>query len=258
MELVDSHCHIDFEPLIDRLPQILERARRNHVAYLLCVSVNLEDFPEVLGLANTHPQIFASVGVHPNERQGRDPEISELVELARDPRVVGVGETGLDYFRSEAQSGWQRDRFRNHIDAARQARKPLIIHTRDAAADTLAELRGNRAADVGGVMHCFADDWPVAQKALDLGFYISFSGIVTFNSAHAIQDVARRAPIDRILVETDCPYLAPVPHRGHTNEPAFVLHTAECVARLRGMALEELAAATTDNFFRLFSFAARM
>jgi len=252
MQLVDSHCHINFEPLGDKLPEILSNAARNRVAYMLCVSVNLEDFPEVLGLAKAHKFIYASVGVHPNSREGREPDSAELVALADDPKVIAIGETGLDYFRSTGDLDWQRQRFRTHIRAAQETGKPLIIHTRDAADDTMQILRDEKAQQVGGVMHCFAEDWRIAQQALDIGFYISFSGIVTFKNALAVQEVAQKAPLDRILVETDCPYLAPVPYRGKTNEPAFVRHTAEFVATLRGMELDALADATTTNFFRLF------
>jgi TatD DNase family protein len=224
---------------------------------MLCVSVNMEDFPDVLEIARNNRQIFASVGVHPNETRGREPDMEELVTLAADPDIVAIGETGLDYFRSQGDLDWQRERFRCHIETARVAAKPLIIHTREAADDTMAMLQSSGARESGGVMHCFAEDWRIAQQALDIGFYISFSGIVTFKSARDVQEVARRAPLDRILVETDSPYLAPVPHRGKTNEPAFVRHTAEFVAALRGMDAEELAAATTENFFELFRGAQR-
>lgn len=253
MPLVDSHCHIDFDPLYPRIDDVLANAGENDVSHLLCVSVNLEDFPRILALAEQHDHIYASVGVHPNEREGRDPEIDELVDLARHPRVVAIGETGLDYFRSEGDLDWQRDRFRRHIQAARKSGKPLIIHSRSAPQDTIRLMREENAGEAGGVMHCFAEDWAMAEQALEIGFYISFSGIVTFKNAAAVQEVARRAPLDRILVETDSPYLAPVPYRGKTNEPAYVKHTAECVAALRGIPYEEVAAATTENFFRLFS-----
>lgn len=256
MYLVDSHCHIDFDPLYPRVDDVLANARDNGVGYLLCVSVNLEDFPRVRSLAEEHDHIFASVGVHPNEREGREPGVDELVELADHPRVVAIGETGLDYFRSQGELDWQRDRFRRHIHAARQARKPLIIHSREAPEDTIRLMTEEAAGDAGGVMHCFAEDWRMAEQALALGFYISFSGIVTFKNARDIQEVARRTPLDRILVETDSPYLAPVPYRGKTNEPAYVRHTAEHVAELRGITYEEVAEATSANFFRLFAHAA--
>ena len=224
---------------------------------MLCVSVNMEEFPEVLDLAREHSNIFASVGVHPNETSGREPDAKEICDLASDPDIVAIGETGLDYFRSDGDLEWQRDRFRRHIDAAKRTGKPLIIHTRDAADDTIRIMRDEDAAQAGGVMHCFAQDWAVARQALDIGFYISFSGIVTFKNALAIKEVARKTPIDRVLVETDCPYLAPVPYRGKTNEPAYVKHTAEHVAELRGVELDTLAEATTSNFFKLFPAARR-
>lgn len=253
MPLVDSHCHIDFDPLYPRIDQVLANARDNDVSHLLCVSVNLEDFPRVLALAEQHEHIFASVGVHPNEQEGRDPSVEELVKLASHPRVVAIGETGLDYFRSHGDLDWQRDRFRRHIRAARQCGKPLIIHSRDAREDTIDVMAEEDAAQAGGVMHCFAEDWAMAERALALGFYISFSGIVTFKNAKPVQEVAQKAPLDRILVETDSPYLAPVPYRGKTNEPAYVRHTAEYLAQLRGISFEALAAATSENFFRLFA-----
>jgi len=253
MPLVDSHCHIDFDPLYPRIDQVLANARDNDVSHLLCVSVNLEDFPRVLALAEQHEHIFASVGVHPNEQEGRDPSVEELVKLASHPRVVAIGETGLDYFRSHGDLDWQRDRFRRHIRAARQCGKPLIIHSRDAREDTIDVMAEEDAAQAGGVMHCFAEDWAMAERALALGFYISFSGIVTFKNARPVQEVAQKAPLDRILVETDSPYLAPVPYRGKTNEPAYVRHTAEYLAQLRGISFDALADATSENFFRLFA-----
>lgn len=257
MPLVDSHCHIDFDPLLPRIDEVLANARDNDVGHLLCVSVNLEDFPRILSLAEQHDRIFASVGVHPNEQEGRDPNVDELVGLSEHPRVVAIGETGLDYFRSQGDLDWQRDRFRSHIRAARRCDKPLIIHSRNAPQDTIRFMTEENAGQAGGVMHCFTEDWNMAEQALDLGFYISFSGIVTFKNAKPIQEVARKAPLDRILVETDSPYLAPVPYRGKTNEPAYVKHTAEYVAELRGIAYEAVAEATTENFFRLFRHAAR-
>ena len=251
--LVDSHCHINFDPLAAQVADVLKNAAQQGVGHMLCVAVNLEAFPEVRALAHAHANVFASVGVHPNERDGRDPSVEELLVLAQDPRVVAIGETGLDYYRSEGDLTWQQERFRRHIAAAKASGRPLIIHTREAAADTLAILRAEGAQDIGGVMHCFSEDWAAAQAALDLNFYISFSGIVTFKSAAALREVARRVPADRLLVETDAPYLAPVPHRGKTNEPAYVRHVAQCLAELRGVSLDELAAQTTDNFFKLFN-----
>ena len=250
--LTDSHCHLNFELLQNNFPQVLQNARDNGVGHMLCVSVTLEKFPEVLALAHAHQNIFASVGVHPDEQQGRDPSVDELVQLAQDPRVVAIGETGLDYFRIKGDMTWQQERFRRHIRAARLSGKPLIVHTREAAADTIRIMREEGANEVGGVMHCFTESVETAEAALALGFYISFSGIVTFRNAEALRTVARMVPADRMLVETDAPYLAPMPHRGKTNEPAFVLHVAEQLASLRGISLDELAATTTENFFSLF------
>ncbi len=252
MQLVDSHCHINFSPLGEQLPQVLQNAKNNSVEYMLCVSVNLEDFPQVHALAGNFPHIFASVGVHPNERDGQDPAVEELVRLASDSQVIAIGETGLDYYRSEGDLSWQRERFRRHIRAAKECAKPLIIHMRDAAHDTLQILRDERADEVGGVMHCFSETWETAQQALALNFYISFSGIVTFKNAEALRAVATKVPADRLLIETDSPYLAPVPYRGKTNEPAYVRYVAECLANLRQVPLEIIAAGTTNNFFTLF------
>lgn len=269
--LVDSHCHLNFEPLHNQLEQVLGNARVAGVGYLLCVSVTVETYPEVLSIARSHANVFASVGVHPNERDVREPGVDELVVLAQDPRVVAIGETGLDYYRSETANttsrsrgprhdpigagdlDWQHQRFRTHIRAARLVKKPLIIHTREAAADTLGIMREENASEVSGVMHCFTETWDVAKAALDMGFYISFSGIVTFKSADALREVARNVPADRLLIETDAPYLAPVPFRGKGNEPAYVRHVAECLSVVRGVSFNEIAETTTGNFFRLFS-----
>lgn len=250
--LVDSHCHLNFEPLRENLPQILQNAQANGVGHVLCIAVTVEKLPEVMALAHAHPNIYASVGVHPDEQHGQDPSIEELVRLASDPRAIAIGETGLDYYRVQGDMAWQQDRFRRHIRAARILGKPLIIHTRAAAADTLRIMREEGAGEVGGVMHCFTEDWQTAHAALDLGFYISFSGIVTFRNAEALREVAAQVPDNRLLVETDAPYLAPVPHRGRTNEPAFVRHVAERLAELRKTSYEALAATTTGNFFSLF------
>lgn len=250
--LVDSHCHIDFPDYAERMPQVLENMARNQVTHALCVSVNLVDFPRVLALAERHAQLFASVGVHPDHAEGAGLEMNELVERAQHPKIVAIGETGLDYFRQTGDLEWQRERFRIHIRAARKTGKPLIIHTRDAGEDTLRILREERADEAGGVMHCFTETLEFAHAAMDLGFYISFSGIVTFKNALALKEVVKAVPLERILVETDSPYLAPVPHRGKTNEPGWVRHVAEEVASLRGISLEALAGATSANFFRLF------
>ena len=251
--LIDSHCHIDFDDYSGRIPQIIEAMAHNEVSHALCVCVNLTDFPRVLALAQNHEQLFASVGVHPDQAEHGSPTASDLVERAtRDPKIVAIGETGLDYFRQDGDLEWQRTRFRTHIRAARDCGKPLIIHTRDAGEDTLRIMREERADAVGGVMHCFTETLDVARAAMDLGFYISFSGIVTFKNAIQIKEVAKSLPLERMLIETDAPYLAPVPHRGKTNEPAWVKHVAEEIARLRGISLEAVASATTANFFRLF------
>ena len=251
--LVDSHCHLDFPELHADLPAIVERMAANGVTHALTISTTLETFPAVLRVAQSLPNVWCSAGVHPDERRDdREASLEELLAMAGEAKVVAIGETGLDYFRVDGDAGWQRERFRAHIRAARETTKPLVIHTRSAAEDTLAILREEGAEEVGGVMHCFTESWDVAAAAMAMGFCISFSGIVTFKNAQALRDVAARVPLDRILVETDSPYLAPVPHRGKTNEPAYVRHVAEEVARLRGMPLEELAQATTQNFFRLF------
>jgi TatD DNase family protein len=253
--LTDSHCHLNFELLRNNLPQVLQNARENGVGHMLCVGVTTEKLPEVLALAHEHTNIFASVGVHPDEQQGHDPSVEELVQLADDPRVVAIGETGLDYYRIKGDMTWQQDRFRRHIRAARLTHKPLIIHTREAAADTIRLLQEEGAESVGGVMHCFTETWETARAALDLGFHISFSGIVTFRNAESLRAVVNKVPSDRLLIETDAPYLAPVPFRGRTNEPAYVRHVAIELAKLRGTSLDELASCTTQNFFSLFQHA---
>ena len=231
----------------------MSAARLNDISHMLCVSVNAAEYPEVVGLAESYPHVFASVGIHPNEAPENDVELDWLIDQSNHPRVVAIGETGLDYFRSEGQLDWQRQRFAQHIEAARRVGLPLIIHMREATKDTLGLMKSLGAEEAGGVMHCFAEDWAAASIALDLGFYISFSGIVTFKSATALQEVARKVPLERMLVETDAPYLAPVPFRGKINQPAYVRHTAEFVAGLRQQPIEEVAEATTQNFFELFS-----
>ncbi len=252
MEIIDSHCHINFPQLGADLEGLLERMQEAEVTTALCVSVTLETFPEVLEIAQSHSGIYASVGVHPDETSGENPSAERLVELSRSPKVVAIGETGLDYYRLEGDLTWQRDRFRNHIRAAKQTGKPLIIHTREAGSDTINIMREEHAEDVGGVMHCFTETWEVARDALELGFLISFSGIITFKNAQALRDVARKVPLESILVETDSPYLAPVPYRGKTNEPAYVRFVAEELARIKELPLATVAEATTENFRRLF------
>jgi TatD DNase family protein len=254
--LVDSHCHLDrldLKPYNNSLSTLLEETREAGVGHLLCVSIDMENYPSMLELVEAFPQVSVSVGVHPNEKDCREPEPEELVELAKHPKNVAIGETGLDYFRSEGDLDWQRDRFRRHIAAARACNKPLIIHSRAAKEDTLEILRGEGASDVGGVMHCFTEDWEMAKQALDLGFYISFSGIITFRSAEELREVAGKVPADRLLIETDAPYLAPVPHRGKPNYPHYVAQVADALAQLRGMTQQELETVTRENFFRLFN-----
>jgi TatD DNase family protein len=250
--LVDSHCHLDFPGLAERLPDVLGAMQDNGVGLALCIGVNLEDFPQVLALAERDPRLYATVGVHPEYTDVEEPTVERLVELASHPRVVAIGETGLDYYWQKDKPEWQRQRFRNHIEAAKRCSKPLVVHTRESAADTLRLLREEGAEAAGGVMHCFTEDWEVARVALDLGFYLSFSGIVTFKNAAIVKDVATKCPLDRILVETDSPYLAPTPYRGKPNQPAYVRYVAEEIARLRGLSAEDVARATTDNFFALF------
>jgi TatD DNase family protein len=250
--LIDSHCHIDFEEYADRIPQILEDMARNQVTHALCVCVNLVDFPRVLALAEGHSELFASVGVHPDQVEDASPKVNDLVERARHAKIVAIGETGLDYYRQNGDLEWQRARFRTHIRAARECGKPLIIHTREAGEDTLRIMREEGASQAGGVMHCFTETLELALAAIELNFYISFSGIVTFKNALAIKEIAKSVPLERMLIETDSPYLAPVPQRGKTNQPGWVRHVAEEIARLRGIPLEAVAEATTANFFKLF------
>jgi len=252
MPFVDSHCHLDFPDLAGNIADVLAQMRHNDVAAALCVSVNLEKFPQMLALAEQHPNLYASVGVHPDYEGVEEPDVARLAKLAQHPKVIAIGETGLDYFRLKGDLEWQRVRFRNHIRAARECGKPLIVHTREAAADTLRIMTEENAAEAGGVMHCFTETWEVAEAALALGFYISFSGIVTFRNARQIKDVAQRVPLERILIETDAPYLAPAPHRGKLNQPAYVKHVAEEIAALRGISTEEAGRCTTENFMRLF------
>lgn len=251
--LVDSHCHLDFPELAARLDDVLALMHENAVSHALCVSVTLEDFPKVRALAERYPQLYASVGVHPDYEDLPTVIPEELAALASHPKIVAIGETGLDYYRLQGNLEWQRERFRAHIRAARLCAKPLIIHTRSAAEDTLRIMREEGAERVGGVMHCFTESWEMAAGALDLGFYISFSGIVTFKNAVALKEVAKKVPLERTLVETDSPYLAPVPYRGKTNEPGLVKYVAEELARLKSLPFERVAAVTTDNFFNLFN-----
>lgn len=250
--LVDSHCHADFPELAAREAEVLAAMKAAGVGHALCASVRLEDFPRLRAFVARHPGFWASVGVHPDNTGCEEPDVARLCALADDPGVVAIGETGLDYHWHKDAPAWQRERFRTHIRAAKACGKPLIVHTRAAAADTMRILREEDAGACGGVMHCFTESREVAEAALALGFHISFSGIVTFRNAAALKEIAAWAPLDRLLIETDSPYLAPVPHRGKINEPAWVVHVAEAIAALRGISPETVAQATTENFFRLF------
>lgn len=253
--LVDSHCHLDrldLEPFGGDLANALQQAGDNGVGRFLCVAIDRGNIPDVIAIAERFDNVYASVGVHPNEEDDGEVTADELIALAGHPKVIAIGETGLDYFRSEGELEWQKQRFRNHIAAAKACRKPLIIHSRDAREDTIRLMREEGAHEAGGIMHCFVEDWETAQQAMEMGFYISFSGIVTFRNAEPLREVARRVPAERLLVETDSPYLAPVPHRGKSNQPAYVRHVAQFLAELRGISFEEMSALTTDNFNRLF------
>ncbi|CAL61572.2 putative Mg-dependent DNase, TatD [Herminiimonas arsenicoxydans] len=256
---IDSHCHINFPELAARMPEILGKMAENEVSHALCVSCDLPNFPGVLELAERYPNIYASVGVHPDYEDTPEPSVDDLIRLSDHPKIVAIGETGLDYYRLEGDLEWQRERFRRHIRASRATGKPLIIHTRAASEDTIRIMReegaGTDAGGAAGVMHCFTESLEVAKAAMEMGFYISFSGIVTFKSAKDLQSVAREVPLEQMLIETDSPYLAPVPHRGKVNEPGLVRHVAEYLALLKDVPLERIAQQTTDNFFNLFKIA---
>jgi len=255
IQLVDSHCHLDrldHEKLGAGLDQVYAQALQLGVSHMLCVAINMELWPGMMALVEKAENVYASVGVHPSEEEGHDPSVEELIKLADHPKVIAIGETGLDYFHCKGDLEWQRDRFRRHIAAAKVTGKPLIIHSRDAQPDTLNIIEEQGADSIGGVMHCFVDDWESAQRAIDLNFYISFSGIVTFKTATALKEVARKVPLERMLVETDSPYLTPVPYRGKTNQPGYTRYVAEHIAELRGESLETIAQKTSENFFRLF------
>jgi TatD DNase family protein len=253
--LIDSHCHLDrldLEPFDNDFSKLVDATTESGVKHMLCVSIDLESYPRMLALVENFPRIYISAGVHPNDKERQEPESDELIRLATHEKNVAIGETGLDYFRSDGDLEWQRQRFRRHIAAALGCGKPLIIHTRDARKDTLDIMREEGARDAGGVMHCFTENWEMAKAALDLGFYISFSGIITFRNASELREVAKKVPQDRLLIETDAPYLTPVPHRGKPNLPGYVGHVADCLAEVRNSSREQIAALTRDNFFRLF------
>lgn len=250
---IDSHCHLNLLAQEEGgLDAVIAQAKQNSVDHILCIAIDKASCHDVIDIAERYPDITASVGIHPNVDQQENFSHDELCDMAQHDKVIAIGETGLDYFRSEGDLEWQRDRFRTHINVAKQLKKPLIIHTREARNDTMDILEQQNAEQAGGIIHCFTENWETAQRALDIGFYISLSGIVTFKNATDLQDVAKKLPLDRILIETDAPYLAPVPHRGKTNKPAFVKHVAEFLADLRGESVELIAQASTDNFHRLF------
>jgi TatD DNase family protein len=254
--LIDSHCHLDkldLSPYQNDFSCFMVEAEKQKIEHMLCISIDLEAYPAMCDLVAPYPNISLSVGVHPNVDEGQDPTADELIALADNPRVVAIGETGLDYFRSEGDLAWQHERFINHIEASKATKKPLIIHTREARDDTLRMLKENGADQVGGVIHCFTEDWGFAQQAMDLNFYISFSGIVTFKNAKAIQDVAKKVPADRYLIETDSPYLAPSPFRGKPNYPIYVQHVAQYVADLRETSFDTVSQQSNENFRRLFN-----
>ncbi len=254
--LVDSHCHLDMVLDADATTSVeglLQAAQENDVQHMLCVCCNLDHFPRIYEMAESHAQLSTSLGVHPNEEVAAEPSFEQLVELGKKSQVVAIGETGLDYYRTSGDDVlWQQQRFRNHIRTSKEVNKPLIIHTREAREDTISIMQEENAAAAGGVMHCFTETWEMAKQALDMGFYISFSGIITFKNAQSLRDLVQKVPLDRILIETDAPYLAPVPYRGKTNQPAYVKYVAQCVAELIEKPYAEVARQTTENFFRLF------
>ena len=254
---IDSHCHLDFPEFQSRLPEVLANMKSSQVSHALCVSVDIPDFPNVLKLAQENENLYASVGVHPDYEDTPEPTVDFLVETASThSKIIAIGETGLDYYRMSDRSyesmEWQRDRFRTHIRAAVKANKPLIIHTRSASSDTIKIMKEEGADRIGGVMHCFTESYDVAKQAMDLGFYISFSGIVTFKSAKDLQETCKKIPLERMLIETDSPYLAPIPFRGKTNEPAWVSKVGEFIAELKDLPLNVLADQTSKNFYQCF------
>jgi len=249
---VDSHCHINFSDFAGEADALLSRMAAARVTHAMCISVTYPEWPSVIALADRYQNIYATAGVHPDYEDIEEPTVASLLERAQHPKVQAIGETGLDYYRLQGDLEWQRQRFRTHIRAARECGKPLVIHTRSASADTLRLMREERADEVGGVMHCFTETWDVASAALDLGFHISFSGIVSFKSASDLREVAKRVPLNRMLIETDAPYLAPVPFRGKRNEPSYVPQVAAAVAAVRETDVETIGRATSQNFFSLF------
>lgn len=254
--LVDSHCHLDCIELTDEFDgdfdKLIQNSISSGVSHMLCVSIEPQYIDRIKKINQDYPNVFYSYGVHPNVESELVISVEQLIAEGKNRNCIAVGETGLDYYRSEGDLEWQRNRFITHICAAKELCKPLIIHMRQATEDTLKIMRQNNASDPCGVMHCFSEDWTVAKKALELGFYISLSGVVTFKNAHALKEVAKKVPLDKLLIETDSPYLAPTPHRGKQNRPAWVRLVAECIAEIKGLSFEEVAEKTTENFFQLF------
>jgi TatD DNase family protein len=250
---IDSHCHINFPELNQKIDEVLLNMENNSITHALCVSVTLDKINEILDLTKRYSNIYASVGVHPDYEDIQEPDIDSLFKHSKNKKVVAIGETGLDYFRLKGDLSWQRDRFRTHIRAAIKSKLPLIIHTRNAQDDTISIMKEEGANSATGVMHCFTESYEMAKQAIDLGFYISFSGIITFKNAETLRETVKKIPIENILIETDSPYLAPVPNRGKLNEPANVRYVAEKIAELKGIPIEKVAETTTNNFFTLFT-----
>ena len=250
---IDSHCHINFPELSQKIDEVLANMESNNISHALCVSVTLDKINEILDLTKKYSNIYASVGVHPDYEDIQEPDIDSLFKHSKNKKVVAIGETGLDYFRLKGDLSWQRDRFRTHIRAAIKSKLPLIIHTRNAQDDTISIMKEEGANSATGVMHCFTESYEMAKQAIDLGFYISFSGIITFKNAETLRETVKKIPIENILIETDSPYLAPVPNRGKLNEPANVRYVAEKIAELKGIPIEKVAETTTNNFFTLFT-----
>lgn len=254
ISLVDTHCHLHWLSEAHELPldDLMQNAKEAGVEHFLCVAISFDDVPTILNVAEQYPHVYGSVGLHPNEERGQEPTIKDIISMAQHPRIIAIGETGLDYYRTQGDHGPQQARFRRHIQAALSLNAPLIIHTREAKEDTIRILKEEGAEKVAGVMHCFTEDVAMAEQALELGFYISLAGIVTFKNATNLHEVAKVVPLSRLLIETDCPYLAPVPFRGKPNQPAYVKYVAEKIAELKGISFEEVAEQTTKNFFDCF------
>ena len=249
---VDSHCHINFPDFAEDSDSVVARMAAAKVTHAMCISVTYPEWPSVIALAERHANIYATAGVHPDYEDIDEPTVASLLERAQHPKVQAIGETGLDYYRLQGDLEWQRERFRTHIRAARECGKPLVIHTRSASEDTLRIMREERAVEVGGVMHCFTETWDVASASIDMGFHISFSGIVSFKTAADLREVAKKVPLERMLIETDSPYLAPVPYRGRRNEPSYLPHVAAAIAAVRETDAETIGRVTGLNFFSLF------